>query len=77
MPGLKFAANLSWMFAEAGGLPARYSAARQAGFTAVECGFPYGEDLDTLVAAKEASGLEHVLINAWPGTAYTLAFMLL
>ena len=64
---VRFAPNLSWLFTEAGPLPARYAAAARAGFTSVEAGFPYDTPLAELVAAKEASGLEQVLINAPPG----------
>ncbi|XP_005090132.1 putative hydroxypyruvate isomerase [Aplysia californica] len=64
---LKFAANISMMFLELPSLEARYSAAKKAGFQYVELTFPYGESVDSLRAAREASGLEQVLINAFPG----------
>jgi len=64
---LKFAANISLLFKEAGGLSQRYAAAAAAGFKAVECVFPYEESAEDLAAAKEAAGLQHVLLNAWPG----------
>ncbi|XP_013407464.1 putative hydroxypyruvate isomerase [Lingula anatina] len=64
---LKFAANISMLFQEIEGLENRYKAAKEAGFKAVECTFPYEVAADKLAEAKEAAGIEHVLINAWPG----------
>ncbi len=64
---LKFAANLSMMFSEAGGLLERYAAAKTAGFQAVECAFPYDFSVEELVNAKETAGVEQVLINTFPG----------
>ncbi|KAL8574012.1 hypothetical protein ACOMHN_029459 [Nucella lapillus] len=64
---LKFAANLSTMFLEIPTLAERYNAAKQAGFQAVEAIFPYSESMESLARAKEESGLEHVLINSFPG----------
>ena len=43
---------------------ARYGAAAQAGFTAVETTFPANTSVEELVAAKESSGVQQVLINA-------------
>lgn len=64
---LRFAANISTLFTEVGGLASRYKAARECGFSAVECQFPYSSNHDDLVKAKEKEGLEHVLINSYPG----------
>ncbi|XP_064617178.1 putative hydroxypyruvate isomerase [Liolophura sinensis] len=64
---LKFAANLSMMFTEFPTLAERYEAAKDAGFKYVEATFPYGEDAGTLAEARRRAGLEHVLINGWPG----------
>ncbi|XP_076441503.1 putative hydroxypyruvate isomerase [Babylonia areolata] len=64
---LKFAANISTMFQEIPSLAERYTAAKQAGFQAVEAVFPYSENVDSLSRAREESGLEHVLINSFPG----------
>ena len=64
---LKFAANLSLLFTEASSLESRYALAKEAGFKAVECQFPYEIPLEKLVAAKESSGLTHVIINSYPG----------
>ena len=64
---LKFAANLSLLFKEVESLPGRYAAAKNAGFKAVECVFPYEASVEDLTKAKEESGLDHVLMNAYPG----------
>lgn len=62
----KFAANISWLFTE---LPfvERFARAREAGFTGVECLFPYEVPLAELCDAQRQSGLPVVLINAPPG----------
>ena len=66
---LKFAANISMLFKDSGGLVARYEAARQAGFQAVECTFPYSEATPTeLSEARHKAGVEQILINSYPGT---------
>ena len=65
---MKFAANLGFLFVkEATSLADRYSHARAAGFTAVEVAFPYEVPVETLAAAKSASGLQQILLNAYPG----------
>jgi hydroxypyruvate isomerase len=64
---LKFAANISMMFQELSSLEDRYAAAKDAGFKYVELTFPYSESVEKLKAARENSGLEQVLINAFPG----------
>ncbi|KAG7176575.1 hydroxypyruvate isomerase-like [Homarus americanus] len=63
---MKVAANLSFMFGEAGGLLARYKAAREAGFLAVECAFPYSVPEKDVAAVLKEEGLEQVLINSDP-----------
>ncbi|XP_067929138.1 putative hydroxypyruvate isomerase isoform X2 [Watersipora subatra] len=63
----KFAANLSWMFKEHELLADRYKAAADAGFKAVESADLTDLPLETLVAAKEAAGVEQVLMNGWSG----------
>ena len=45
----------------------RFKAASDAGFKYVECTFPYSEGAEDLGEAKTAAGVEHVLINGWPG----------
>jgi len=62
---LHFAANLSFLFEEAGSLINRYGLARKAGFKGVECAFPYQHSVEELVNAK--SNLEQILINTPPG----------
>lgn len=64
---MKAAANLSFMFAEAGGLLARYGAARDAGFKVVECAFPYSIPEQQLALVLKETGLKQVLINSDPG----------
>ncbi len=55
------------MFQESSSLLERYGLAKAAGFKAVEAAFPYDFTKEELVSAKEAAGLEQVLINAFPG----------
>ncbi len=64
---LKFSANLSWLFKEVDTLEGRYAAAQKAGFQAVESSFPFDTAVEVLSKAREEAGVEHVLINAWPG----------
>ena len=60
--GLKFSANLSFLFNEVPFLE-RFEAARSAGFTAVEYMFPYDFDAHELKARLDALGLQQVLFN--------------
>lgn len=57
-----FSANLSTLFTE---LPFadRFAAARECGFVAVECQFPYGHAPEELAALLRANGLRMVLHN--------------
>jgi len=68
---LRVVANISdgFLFSEVGAMPQRYKAAADAGFNAVECAFPYGHDLVSLLEGKNAVSHEvkHVLINSYPG----------
>ncbi|KAK3883540.1 hypothetical protein Pcinc_012144 [Petrolisthes cinctipes] len=64
---MKVAANLSFMFGEAGGLLSRYQAAKDAGFNAVECAFPYSVPEQQLATVLKETGLKQVLINSDPG----------
>jgi len=66
---MKFAANLSMMFQESGGLLKRYEAAAKFGFRYVECAVPYEENLEELKNVKEKHNLEQVLINSPIGEA--------
>ena len=64
---LKYSANLSMLFKELPDLVARYTAAKAAGFSAVEVSFPYNIPVEKLVEVKEREGLEQVLVNSFPG----------
>jgi len=57
-----FAANLSMLFTELD-FPARFAAAADAGFGAVECQFPYAFERELLAERRRASGLPLVLHN--------------
>lgn len=60
----RFAANISWMFQEWDFLD-RFAAARDAGFTAVECLFPYDHSIEDI--AGRLGALKLVLFNLAPG----------
>ena len=60
----RLAANISWLFQEWDFLD-RFAAARDAGFTAVECLFPYDHSIDAI--ARRLNGLKLVLFNLAPG----------
>ncbi|CAH0731877.1 unnamed protein product, partial [Brenthis ino] len=64
---MKFCANLSFMFTESSNILERYILARDAGFKAVETGFPFGSTLEQVKKAKESSGVEQILINLKTG----------
>lgn len=64
---MKFCANLSFMFTEASSILERYALAKDAGFKAVESGFPFGCSLDQVLKAKNEAGLDQVLINICTG----------
>ena len=63
---LEFAANLSLLFTEVD-LIARFQAARQHGFNAVEIQFPYTLSAETIKAALEQQQLQLVLFNVAAG----------
>lgn len=65
---IRLAANLSTLFTERPFLD-RFQAAAQAGFTAVECQFPYVAEPDAIAAQLKGTGLDWVLFNAPPGRA--------
>lgn len=67
---LKFSSNLSFMFQEAPSMPARYQMAKNAGFKAVESGFPFGLDLQQVVEVKKAADIQQVLVNVYTGTLW-------
>jgi hydroxypyruvate isomerase len=64
---LKFCANLSFMFQETASLLERYQLAKDVGFRAVECAFPYVHSVDEVVAAQKKAGVEQILINVFVG----------
>lgn len=68
MAGLRFDANLKWLFTE---LPfvERFDAAARAGFAAVEYASPYEYEARQLRALLDGSGLEQILINTPMGPA--------
>jgi len=63
---VKFAANLSTLFADRAFLD-RFQAAADAGFTGVEIQFPYGQPAEAIRERLEATGLQLVLFNLPPG----------
>ncbi|TNN77463.1 putative hydroxypyruvate isomerase [Liparis tanakae] len=67
MAPLKFCANISWLFTELPDFSQRIYAAASAGFRAVEAAWLYESDLEQLQRAREATGVEVVLINTPPG----------
>lgn len=62
----KFCANISFMFTEKPFLE-RYSAAKKAGFKAVESGFPFGYSVEEVLKAKQSADIDQVLINVFTG----------
>lgn len=62
----RFCANLSLLFTEQP-FVGRYAAAAHAGFSGVECHFPYAVPADVLAAELLAHRLEQVLFNLPPG----------
>ena len=66
----KFASNLSFMFQEAPAIIDRYQLARDAGFKAVESGFPLGYTVEEVVKAKQAADVKQILINVYTGKLF-------
>ncbi|XP_069694497.1 putative hydroxypyruvate isomerase [Periplaneta americana] len=64
---LKFCANLSFMFQETASLLERYQLAKNVGFRAVECAFPYVHPVEEVVAAQKKADVEQILINVFVG----------
>lgn len=67
MAPLKFCANISWLFSDLPDFSHRIYAAASAGFQAVEAAWLYESDLQELQRAREATGVEVILINTPPG----------
>jgi len=63
----KFASNLSFMFTECPTIIGRYKLAKDAGFRAVESGFPFGFTVQEVVAAKNNADIDQILINVFTG----------
>jgi hydroxypyruvate isomerase len=55
------------MFQEATSLLERYQLAKDVGFRAVECAFPYVHTVDEVVAAQKRADVEQILINVFVG----------
>lgn len=66
------------MFPEGSTILERYALAKEAGFKAVESGFPFGHTLEQVRQAKESAGIEQVLINLKTGAYfyYSMTFKL-
>lgn len=64
--GLRFAANLSWLYTDLPFLD-RFEAAARDGFKGVECLFPHEHPRAEVTARLREFGLELVLFNAHPG----------
>lgn len=64
---LKFASNLSFMFLENSNIIERYQLAKEAGFKAVESGFPVGYTAQEVAKAKNNANIEQILINVFTG----------
>ncbi|XP_076163416.1 hydroxypyruvate isomerase-like protein Gip [Ptiloglossa arizonensis] len=67
MTNIKFASNLSFMFMEAPSMIQRYKLAKEAGFKAVESGFPFGLSIEDVSEAKKNADIEQILINVFTG----------
>ena len=67
MSGLKFAANINWMFTEVAELKGRIAAAKNAGFDAVESTAPYSVTADVLASEAKKHGIKFALINTCSG----------
>lgn len=70
----KFSANLGFLWSELA-LPDAIRAAKDAGFDAVECHFPYETPVDDVNAALAETGLNMLGINTVPGNSNGLAAM--
>lgn len=63
---MRYSANLGFLFTELT-LPDAVRAAKDAGFDAVECHFPYDTPVADLRAALDETGLPMLALNTWPG----------
>ena len=55
------------MFLECPTIIGRYQLAKEAGFKAVESGFPFGYSIQQVAEAKTKADIEQVLINVFTG----------
>lgn len=62
----QFCANISFMFTEKPFVE-RYKLAKDAGFKAVESGFPFGIPIAEVTEAKTSTNIDQVLINIYTG----------
>lgn len=63
------------MFTECPSILGRYQLAKEASFQAVESGFPLGHSVQEICEAKDAAGVEQVLLNVftgWPSFSNTI-----
>lgn len=63
---MKFSANLGFLFTDLS-LPDAIHGAKNAGFDAVECHFPYDTPAAEMKAALGQTGLRMLGLNTWPG----------
>lgn len=62
------------MFQEVPSFIDRYQAAKDAGFKAVESGFPLGFSVHQVAQAKEDAGIQQILINVFTGNLPSIHF---
>jgi hydroxypyruvate isomerase len=55
------------MFQETASLLERYQLAKDVGFRAVECAFPYVHLVEEVAAAQKKANVEQILINVFVG----------
>ncbi|OZB18390.1 MAG: isomerase [Rhodobacterales bacterium 34-62-10] len=63
---MRYSANLGFLFTELP-LPQAIHAAKDAGFDAVECHFPYDVPASEVAKALQQTGLTMLGLNTWPG----------
>ncbi|MFQ6554200.1 hydroxypyruvate isomerase family protein [Aestuariibius insulae] len=63
---MRFSANLGFLYTDLS-LPDAVKAAKDGGFDAVECHFPYDTPPEDLQAALDKTGLQMLALNTWPG----------
>jgi hydroxypyruvate isomerase len=63
---MRYSANLGFLFTDLP-LPQAIHAAKQAGFDAVECHFPYDVPAAEVAEALQQTGLTMLGLNTWPG----------